>query len=395
LDADTLDGHNSDFFISTLSDHGRYEVTTTLYEGTTALTDKYVSKAGDTMANSTSGSVLDVQNNGDGTGVYGKSTGQIGVYGETNSADHSGVFGTSSLGVGIRGFSNNNHGVVGKTEDSEKSGVFGNSDYGNGVNGWSGALSGHGVHGHAQGTSGVGVYAYSHYGRAIDALTSLASTNEWVPAIYGRNEGAGDGVYGWSQSRHGIVGVGNSDNAAIWAKNNDTGPALLAEGGTAGLAADFKGNVKIRSHSTGATVMELGEGLDYAEGFDVLGVTMVRPGSVLVIDPDHPGRLTLSNTPYDTKVAGIVAGAKGLGSGVRLGAGQFDYDVALAGRVYCNVDATFGKISPGDLLTTCPNPGYAMKAKDYDKARGAILGKAMEKMPQDQKGQILVLVTLQ
>jgi len=159
------------------------------------------------------------------------------------------------------------------------------------------------------------------------------------------------------------------------------------------------GNVKIDGNLNiynGVTkIMELGAGLDYAEGFDVSAKDKIEPGSVLVIDPDNTGKLALSNKSYDTKVAGIVAGAKGLGSGVRLGAGQFDYDVALAGRVYCNVDATEEAVQPGDLLTTSAIPGHAMKATDYAHARGAILGKAMESLEKGQKGQILVLVTLQ
>jgi len=159
------------------------------------------------------------------------------------------------------------------------------------------------------------------------------------------------------------------------------------------------GNVKIDGNLNiydGVTkIMELGAGLDYAEGFDVSAQGKIEPGSVLVIDPDNAGKLALSNKSYDTKVAGIVAGAKGLGSGVRLGAGQFDYDVALAGRVYCNVDATEEAVQPGDLLTTSAIPGHAMKATDYAHARGAILGKAMESLEKGQKGQILVLVTLQ
>ena len=154
------------------------------------------------------------------------------------------------------------------------------------------------------------------------------------------------------------------------------------------------GNLLIE-RSDGTDVVELGEGLDYAEGFDVSAQDKIESGSVLVIDADNPGKLALSKISYDTKVAGIVAGAKGLGSGVRLGAGQFDYDVALAGRVYCKVDATEQGVRPGDLLTTSATPGYAMKAKDYTHAQGAILGKAMESIEKGQKGQILVLVTLQ
>ncbi len=156
-----------------------------------------------------------------------------------------------------------------------------------------------------------------------------------------------------------------------------------------------RGNILLQSKSTGASILELGEGLDYAEGFDVSDQDKINAGSVLIIDEDNPGKLALSNKSYDTKVAGIVAGGKGLGSGVRLGAGQFDYDVALAGRVYCKVDATDEAIKAGDLLTTSATPGYAMKAMDYMRAQGAILGKAMESLEKGQKGQILVLVTLQ
>jgi hypothetical protein len=156
-----------------------------------------------------------------------------------------------------------------------------------------------------------------------------------------------------------------------------------------------RGNLLLESVSTGNPVAEFGEGLDYAEGFDVSELIDIEPGTVLIIDTDNPGKLTVSSQSYDSRVAGIAAGANGLGSGVRLGVGQFDCDVALAGRVYCNVDASGGEIEPGDLLTTSPTPGYAMKATDPESSRGAILGKAMERLESGAKGQILVLVTLQ
>jgi len=119
---------------------------------------------------------------------------------------------------------------------------------------------------------------------------------------------------------------------------------------------------------------------------------------VLAIDVANTGKLVVSTDAYDTKVAGIVAGANGLGSGVRLGPSSpngNEHSVALAGRVFCNVDTRFGDIEPGDLLTTSPTPGHAMKVMDYSKAQGAIIGKAMEKLSGGGKGQILVLVTLQ
>ena len=63
--------------------------------------------------------------------------------------------------------------------------------------------------------------------------------------------------------------------------------------------------------------------------------------------------------------------------------------------VKIKMDAGYAPIKRGDLLTTSPTPGYAMVVRDYAKAQGAILGKAMEGLPEGEKGQILVLVTLQ
>jgi hypothetical protein len=59
------------------------------------------------------------------------------------------------------------------------------------------------------------------------------------------------------------------------------------------------------------------------------------------------------------------------------------------------VDATEIAVQPGDLLTTSGTKGFAMKATDYIRAQGAILGKAMEELEKGKKGQIMVLVTLQ
>jgi hypothetical protein len=226
--------------------------------------------------------------------------------------------------------------------------------------------------------------------------------NEDNNAIYGVSTGTGAGLYAVSTSTtpgyHGVVGISTSDNplhAGVLAENNGSGPGLIAEAGSGGYAGYFRGNVAVVNPTTDELLVEIGEGLDYAEGFDVTGKAGIEPGAVLSIDPDHPGRLSLSSAAYDTKVAGIVAGANSLGSGVRLGAGQFDHDVALAGRVYCNVETTQAAVEAGDLLTTSPIPGYAMKAMDHSRAQGAILGKAMQTLVEGQKKQILVLVTLQ
>ncbi len=204
-------------------------------------------------------------------------------------------------------------------------------------------------------------------------------------------------------------GTGFRINAAAggggWAdllfQTNGTTKMFIESAGNVGIGTttpasrlDVQGNVTIRDISTGDIAIELGKGLDYAEGFDVVDNTGIEPGTVLCIDPEKTGKLKVSEKSYDKSVAGIVAGANGLGSGVRLGTQEFDCDVALAGRVYCNVVANEDDILPGDLLTTSSVPGFAMKVEDFDIAHGAILGKAMEKLEKGQRGQILVLVTL-
>lgn len=225
---------------------------------------------------------------------------------------------------------------------------------------------GHGVKGTATNANGIGITGISTNG-GYGVYGSVSGGDPTALTFAGYFEGDGDGRCG-----------------------------LFAKGGASGsFAAVFQGNVLIKSRDGTSVLMELGEGLDYAEGFDVTDTVPYIPGTVLCIDPRAKGKLTRSADAYDTRVAGIVAGAEGLGSGVRLGAGDFDVDVALAGRVYCNVTAADAAIECGDLLTTSSVPGYAMKAADPERSRGAVLGKAMEPLEKGKSGRILVLVTLQ
>jgi hypothetical protein len=362
----------------------------------------------------------------DGTGVYGESS-YYGVWGYSTGNAYAGVHGTSSNGYGVRGYSTNNYGVYGVNANTGNYGYLGGSKYGvYGLNESSESWSA-GVYGEDSGTSGIGVMGYANNwsgtsttggffqadgitGKGVQGIASQTGSNVENYGGYFRAWGTlGKGVYGTSLDTgvHG-VGTANYHGKGVYAEatgfegiglyaiaTGTGGKGVYAKGGANGYAGEFQGKVLITSTATGDPVMELGEGLDYAEGFNVSKGAKIKPGDVLIIDPDNSGKLMLSKMPYDTRVAGIVAGAKGLGSGVRLGGEQFDQDVALAGRVYCNVDATEAGVEPGDLLTTSGTPGYAMKSTDYGRAQGAILGKAMQKLERGQKGQILVLVTLQ
>jgi hypothetical protein len=112
---------------------------------------------------------------------------------------------------------------------------------------------------------------------------------------------------------------------------------------------------------------------------------------------DENGVLRPSNTSYDRKVAGVISGAGDFRPGLildRQGSLAGRLPLALVGKVYCKVDAAYGPIEVGDLLTTSPTPGHAMKASDPAQAFGAVIGKALRPL---KSGQALVpiLVSLQ
>jgi hypothetical protein len=64
------------------------------------------------------------------------------------------------------------------------------------------------------------------------------------------------------------------------------------------------------------------------------------------------------------------------------------------GKVFCKVDAQFGAVAVGDLMTTSPTPGHAMKAADPTRAFGAVIGKALGPLVEGQR-LIPILVALQ
>jgi hypothetical protein len=169
----------------------------------------------------------------------------------------------------------------------------------------------------------------------------------------------------------------------------------------------FKSTEETTIHLDGETGMsttktlKLTGGSDFSEQFDICRSSKefpLEPGMVVVIDPDRPGKLKLSETAYDKRVAGIISGAGGVKPGVLMGqegsVADGEHPVALSGRVYCVADATRAPIEPGDMLTTSDIPGHAMKADDHVRCPGAVIGKAMTSL-ENGRGLVLVLVSLQ
>jgi hypothetical protein len=138
-------------------------------------------------------------------------------------------------------------------------------------------------------------------------------------------------------------------------------------------------------------------GADCAEHFDVSAeAEPPAPGTVMVLA--EGGGLGPSAQAYDRKVVGVVSGAGGYRPALvldkRAGSTEPRVAIALAGKVFCKVDARYGKVAVGDLLTTSPTPGHAMKATEPDRAFGAIVGKALASLDCDQ-GLVPIVVALQ
>ena len=171
---------------------------------------------------------------------------------------------------------------------------------------------------------------------------------------------------------------------------NEAGGGALEVHGNASLdgALEVHGNASVE-------VLKI-TGADVAEKFPVS--EEVKPGIVVAIDPENPGKLCVARGAYNRCVAGVVSGAGDLPTGVVVGdlPGQEDaMPVALSGRVWVYCDANEQPIEPGNLLTTAKRPGYAMAVTDYTRAHGAVLGKAMTNLEKGQTGLVLTLINLQ
>lgn len=131
-------------------------------------------------------------------------------------------------------------------------------------------------------------------------------------------------------------------------------------------------------------------GGDIAEHIPVRDGVDATPGMVMVIEAD--GDLALCDRDHDHRVAGVVAGAGGLDTALLMkpGGGR-GAPIALAGTVYCNCDAGYGAIAPGDLLTTSATPGFARHTSATEARPGSVIGKALSSLDQG-RGQILMLV---
>jgi hypothetical protein len=207
-------------------------------------------------------------------------------------------------------------------------------------------------------------------------------------AVHGESA-AGRGVVGISQTFVGVTGTSTSSDGVFG--SSVTGIGVHGQGKKAGL---FEGDVKVAGNIAVTGDISL-LNADCAEDFDVIDASTMSAGTVMVLD--DTGQLTECTRPYDKRVAGVISGAGDYTPGIvldRRGKSAGRLPVALLGKVYCKVDAQFGHIEVGDLLTSSATPGHAMRTAEPSQAFGAVIGKALRRHTEGQ-ALIPILVSLQ
>ena len=202
-----------------------------------------------------------------------------------------------------------------------------------------------------------------------------ASTPEL--SLFGSSGGSGD-------PHKATVHLRGSD-AVIRAGGNGVDGRILV------LGKDTKPRISLEG-SAGDIVMS---NADCAEEFDLNEAEEISPGAVMIIDESD--RVRKCTSAYDKRVAGVLSGAGEYRPAIVLdqkaGPGR-RIPIALVGKTYCQVDAQYAPVEVGDLLTTSPTAGFAMKATELHRAFGAVIGKALRPLSTG-RGLIPILVALQ
>jgi hypothetical protein len=321
-------------------------------------------------------------------GVGGGHSGGDGVVGTTSGMHKAGIRGIHTghiSAIAISGSLEQGTTAV-KGQNGGESGAGGDDVTGSGV--WGDSTNGRGV----AGTSSVAPGVVGHGPMGVQGFGD--------PGVQGTNETGGTGVQGVSASGRGVWGISESFIATVGDSVTGTGVWGASQRGIgvfgAGFpAGQFNGDVNVTGTINVGGDLRI-SGADFAEDFDAIEACVAPPGTVMTIDDN--GALRPAATAYDKAVAGVVSGAGNLRPAIVLDTRETTMSsrvtVALVGKVHCQVDAQYGAVNVGDLLTTSPTSGHAMKATNREEAFGAILGKALRPLPTG-KGLIPVLIALQ
>jgi hypothetical protein len=414
LNADLLDNYDSSAF--SLSGHTHTGVYADMsHNHDTA----YLNATGDSMGSASAGAVLTVENTGLGKGVYSYATSGAGVEGRNSTNNNTGRLGTSEAGGYFSGGADHNDIILGGSvgrintdpavqnsslylasnneiiikldnDGGEDSVLRVKNSGGNDVVTVDEA-------GNAVMTGNVGVGITSPQEKLHVEGNIRIPSNSHIINSDGRAvfHTGWSGVFGDYSVINSGYDWGSGEPVSVVAGSNGV---FFTKGDASGTPyAETMGSIDTNGRFSTKSLQITG-GSDIAEPFDIRKADAIKPGMLMVIDPDHPGLLRVSDHAYDTRVAGVVSGAGGINPGMILTQESSTINgstlIALSGRIYCLADATRGAIQPGDMLTTSDMPGLAMKAKDRERSFGAVIGKAMTPLDKGT-GLVLVLVNLQ
>jgi hypothetical protein len=226
-------------------------------------------------------------------------------------------------------------------------------------------------------------------GLNLPTLPSSAKTS----GIAKGTEGNRTGVYGYSERSTGVYGE-SPVFAGFFQGDVHVNGDLTVEKGHLQVSRLTAQDLAVNANISVRGDVQL-TNADVAEDFDIAGPDRVPAGTVMVFGSE--GALCESDRAYDKRVAGVISGAGDFKPALVLDKRLPDSNrqpVALMGKVFCRVDAQFGRIEVGDLLTTSATPGHAMKAGDPLQAFGCVIGKALQPLVTG-KGLIPILVALQ
>ncbi len=321
-------------------------------------------------------------------------------------------------GTGIYGSSGNNYGIWGSSQNSW--GGYFTSEQGYGIRVHTSGTDhyDHGAYITSQG--GYGVYAQSATNQGVRGeagdVTDIAQPLGTVGVVgIGQNRG----TYGASGSGVGVYGNSSSNYAGYFYSNgyralyasSDLGyyaGYFTNRGGSSQPGIYVNGTLTVTGSKSGYVVdICLNEGPVPLEVGDVVAVVGISDPVVGEIPVMRVVKATAENA---SAVVGVVdqrfvvdeengesvvlpdTAVPQLDAGNAIQPGEYVSVVTLGAFKLIKIDADFGAIQPGDLLTPSPNAGYAMRAGEA--APGTIIGKALDGLETGQ-GVIAVYVTMQ
>jgi hypothetical protein len=328
------------------------------------------------------------------------------------------LYADANGGVGLAGASENSYGVWGSSNNSWGGYFTSNQGYGivvstDGTDHWDHA-------GTFQSDGGYGIYASSNENMAIRGEAGdVTGITQPLGAVGVVGIGANRGTYGASGSGVGVYGSSNANYAGYFYSNGyralyTSSPSgyyagyFTNRGGSGQPGIYVNGTIVASGSKTGYVVdVCLNGGPDPLEIGDVVAVVGVSEPVVGEIPVMRVVKATAENA---SAVVGVVdqrfivdeengdslarpdTAVAQRATNNAIQAEEYVSVVTLGAFKLIKVDASYGAIRPGDLLTPSPNSGYAMRATEA--APGTIIGKALDTLETGQ-GAIAVYITMQ